>query len=953
MMAIAFLVAITSIGVPLGEVSQPYLTLDPGGHTAQVARVLFTPDDRQVFTVSLDKSIRVWDVKSGRMRRVFRPPIGDGYEGSFYAAALSGDGQLLAVAGYNKPGGELGHIYLIAVAENRIERTLVGHTHDVVSLAFSPDGKLLASGSRDNTAILWDVSTGAQRLVLRGHDAHVWGLAFSPDSLWLATGSHDRTARIWNVTTGQPVLVLNGHADKVNSVAWSPDGRTIATGAFDQRINLWNPDGTLRQTYQPMGNVVTTVAFSSDSRRLLVTLGGVASDVKESHILDVVASRWLTRFAEHARSVITGSLSMDGTLAATADWDGVVHLWRTDTGARTRSLVPDTRIPWSAGWGPDSRTIAWGLTDRNKTIAAGNPLERTFRPEDLSFGEAPGADATVARLIRGTQRLFANDEATNVSVLNNNVVQAVLRLPPEDTEDTIRCCTLLPGDRVVLGTDFKLHVYDSNTGRVIRTLRGHTAPVYAIAPSPDGRYLLSASSDLTLRVWDCDRDLPLLSLFFAGSEWIAWTPEGYYAASLGGEQLMGWHVNNGPDRMATYYPASQFRKTLYRPDVIKRLLAAGSTARALADADRQNGRPTNLTEVGKVLPPRVKLLAPAQARLRQTQGMVEVRAAANPAAGRAVTSMQLLIGGRPHPEARTLFRDNVPADVAVSWNVNLPPGAHRLSVKAKSAVSDSVSDEAEVIVAGTNSDGANVTPDLFLLAVGINAYREQPLNAATPDARSIAESFRRHSRSLFKRIDVKLVLDDNATRRDIREAFRWLRAQVKPGDVAVVFYAGHGVALDQFYLVPVDVNLHNLRGTGIPSDELRDQLQLPCDTLLLLDACYSGSYDPAKKRALPEATDRAVRELVYDEGMVVMSGANKEQEAGEEQSKQHGYFTRALIEGLAGKAKADESGMIDIASLWAFVAPLVPKLALDDGADEQTPTLSPASRLRSFALSKP
>ena len=84
-----------------------------------------------------------------------------------------------------------------------------------------------------------------------------------------------------------------------------------------------------------------------------------------------------------------------------------------------------------------------------------------------------------------------------------------------------------------------------------------------------------------------------------------------------------------------------------------------------------------------------------------------------------------------------------------------------------------------------------------------------------------------------------------------------------------------------------------------------------------------------------------------------MCGANKEQEAGEEQSKQHGYFTRALIEGLAGKAKPDEDGMIDIAALWAFVEPLVPKLALDDGADEQTPTLSPPSRVRSFALSKP
>ena len=104
-----------------GEANPPYLTSDPGGHTAQVARVLFTPDGRQVLTISLDKSIRVWDVKTGRTLRVLRPPIAEGYEGSLYAAALSGDGRLLAVAGYNKPGSASGHIYLIELAETALE----------------------------------------------------------------------------------------------------------------------------------------------------------------------------------------------------------------------------------------------------------------------------------------------------------------------------------------------------------------------------------------------------------------------------------------------------------------------------------------------------------------------------------------------------------------------------------------------------------------------------------------------------------------------------------------------------------------------------------------------------------------------------------------------------------------------------------------------------------------
>ena len=276
-MAIALLLALSSVLAQPAEANRPFLTLDPGGHTAQVARVLFTPDSRRVLTVSLDKSIRVWDVKTGRTLRVLRPPIDDGYEGSLYTAAISGDGRLLAVAGYNKPGRAWGRIHLIDLAENRLVRTLVGHTHDIISLAFSPNGKWLASGSRDNTAILWDVSTGAYRQVLRGYNGHVWGLAFSPDNLRLATASHDGTARIWEVETGRELFALNGHTDKVNCVAWSPDGRTIATGGFDQRAVLYNQDGSIRQTYQPTGNVVTSLTFAGDSRRLLMTLGGQVS----------------------------------------------------------------------------------------------------------------------------------------------------------------------------------------------------------------------------------------------------------------------------------------------------------------------------------------------------------------------------------------------------------------------------------------------------------------------------------------------------------------------------------------------------------------------------------------------------------------------------------------------------------------------------------------------------
>jgi WD40 repeat protein len=941
----------TAADTPASEAApalKPVLVLDTGGHTGVIRRVLITPDGKQVLSVSVDKTVRIWDAATGQLVRVLRPPIGKGPAGELRAGALSPDGAILAVAGWGVLDGtqRRSDIYLIGLADGKV-RLLRGHGLAIDIVAFSPDGKLLASGGFENSVRVWDVAAGTCPQELKGHESTVTALAFSPDSTRLASGSWDQTVRLWTVKTGTQDAVLKGHPHTVMAVAWRRDGKAVYSGGFnDPHVHVWDvasgKDSPINAGIKNGGILDLAVADDRDvlftwrwrRQRQHFTFG-------VSHLDPVTGEHrrgWLQQEGSSG-TLLSTALSPDGRWAATSAGEDLhTYLWKTADGSVVQRLGGPGQPVFSVGWSADGAAIAWGVPRFNGDHKP--PLKTALDLRELTLRTKFDRDA-----FRGRQKTLGGltvSEASNSRLL---IKEGDKLLTPLDLQLIYRSYTLLGGDRLAVGVKRTVQIFEARTGQLLLHLDPHGGPVPCLAPSPDGRYLLAGSEDQTVSVYVPDRAAPLLSVFAVGADWIAWTPEGYYAASPGGEKLMGWHVNHGLDALGSFHPASHFRASLYRPDVIRRLLTEGSLEKALAAADQaRGGTRSAATEVADVLPPEVTLQAPGLKGAKVSEPALKLVARAQGKGKHPVTAMQLLLDGRPYEGSGGLRKVTAEPGQAQEeeWTVQLTPGSHTLRVLARSAASMGLSNDLEVTY-----DAPVPRPSLFVLAIGINQYQArdlQPLRFAVNDAAGLEQTFQERSRPLFDRIQARVLPEAEATRDGVLRGLKWLQeADMKANDLAVVFYAGHGGKDEKgnFYLMPRDADKGRLAETAVSADELKRHLAaLRGRVLLLLDACHSGAIGPVINDLARDLADE-------DTGVVVMCASLGSEEAGEADG--HGYFCKALIDGLAGKAaKNPRDGCVYLHHLEQYVIDTVQQLS----EDRQHPTTAKPA-IRPLPLSQP
>ncbi len=592
-------VVLTAGGLPavrVWEVDTGRELLALEGHEAAVLTVDYSPDGQHVVTGSLDRTARVWDAVTGKEVAVFRGH-GCGIHAAFFSpdsrrVLTLGDGQrwvLMAGGNGNRRVGEkladpraepAGFVWEAAtgnaVAPLKWPNPDYGFC---VTAQFSPDGKRVVTAGnwgdghvdgrnpdRQNDPNIWDAATGALLHTLRepsqnwSGSSHVVSAAFGPGGRHVVTThNYGRAARLWDAATGAEITTgFVGHEDTVRAAAFSSDGRFLATGSADGTARLWDlaalqPAAPHRQRWLAGGFLQAAVAFSPDGRRLAMPEPWQGRG--RVHIWDLEKGQELICKGDLRTMVASVAFSPDGRWLVAAAMDRCAHLWDAGTGERAATLQGHEGGVYDARFSPDGRRVVTTSDDDTVRVweVPGGRQTLVLRKEGAALRSA-SFSPDGRRLLTGTEGLqkrnsmgnqgWTWDAETGKEQAAFGSPQSLSRVPLAWSPDGRRVLAPVP-PAGGLGNG-KAHplicLCDAATGREVCRMTGHAGPIICAVFSPDGRQILTGSSDRTARVWDAESGA-LLAVLGGHDESltaVSFSPDGRRAVTVCNQAVRLW-----------------------------------------------------------------------------------------------------------------------------------------------------------------------------------------------------------------------------------------------------------------------------------------------------------------------------------------------------------------------------------------------------------------------------
>lgn len=829
--------------LPFGEFNHGGVRYDD---REEVSAVAFSPDGARIYAGGGPGFIASWSALTGSLLEVWvaRDAKGEQLLSGPVAFSVAADGRVAAAFDWGSWGKEL---YLFAPSGS-VQRRFASD-NGFASVAFSPDGRLLLAGSyRAGTSsimdgaeqsLLWDASTGKELLRLHSEGAGVRAVAFRADGASFVTAGKD--ARIWETSTGRRLVLLAGRVPALRDLVTTSQG-TIWVAQAGGTLQAWELTG-LRRTLSLAVPGHELVAASPDGKRLLVAPNGSfrSSDgAAPPMIVDASTGVTLHRLEGLGSAVRAIAWAPSGDRVAATDHDNRVVFWAPSTGKELARQDLGQQLDLLT-FSPDGRRLAGvhrnGLLLLSATgeappvLVKGYFTAACFSPDGKLLATAEGDSVSEAP---SDITLRAPDTGKALRTLRGHQTRVVsLAFSADGTKLASGSGALMFDERD------NLRLWDVRTGAQLRALPGHDAEVTRVAFAPSG-HLVSGSFDGLVRVWEPSK-WRSASLVAAGAEWIVSDEEGRFDASPGGGSLVA--MVHG----ARLYTADQFAPYLNRPDLLLSGLGLGTPellAHLKAQSDRRL-RKLGITASAAGAPPVAKLLAVSQEG-REAKLGIELTAGAAPLRSWAVYVNGVpLFGATGKPTTGTSAR--------IVETILLSPGESQVEVSCTD-----VRGVESLRVLRSFSAPEGRAPTLWFLGFGVSRYQDEGLTSlkyAHQDAKDLAALFLSMKGKGFADVRVRTLLDEEVTPQAIREA-RSFAAAGHPDDVFVLFIAGHGLhATDRdatYYFLPHATKLADLAGTAAPFELIEELLQgvPPRRKLFLMDTCESGESEAGAEQAL-------------------------------------------------------------------------------------------------------
>jgi WD40 repeat protein len=918
---VAALIFAELVGSPIGArtdapPTKPILRLNTTAHTAPIHGIATDRENRFAVTASEDKTARVWSLPDGRLLSVLRVPIDYSDMGKLYAVAMTQDGATVAVGGFTGISRAEKSIYLFDRASGAMRRRLSGLPNTANHLAYSADGRLLAAALGGPNGIrVYDAGNEYQLLPSdKNYGDSAYYVDFDKQGR-LVTTSFDGFIRLYGASHYDvPTAKVKGRGGNRPALAvFSPDGQRVAVVGLDDGAVLDVLSGKdlafvqAANTSDAAGPNMQSTAWSIDGRYLFA--GDVANRAMVRRWENAGSGQHIDIETANDRVMELLPLNDGGTLLATADPAfGII-----DSQGRAKILQGPGQFLFR------DRLGSLRVSREGKTVEQGTDFPQhlvRFMLAERRLDIDPSADSTLTAPVTEARDLKVTGWKDDYHPALNGRPIAL-----DDREKPLSLALMPGNDGFVLGTEWSVRRFDRDGQLVWR--KPVPGVTWGVNVTPDGRLVVSAFGDGTIRWWRADNGRELLALFVHPDlkRWIAWTPQGYFDASVGADELIGWHVNHGFDKTPDFFPVSRFRDRFYRQDVIAKVLDTLDVDEAVRQADEVAERMTaKAAPITQTLPPVVQIAEPAQG-VAFTATELKVTYSARASADDPVTRVQAQIDGRKTAGLERVLSAAGDTRIGII-TIELPRRDATVSVIAYNKHGASEPASVQTIWAG---HGIEPKPKLYILAIGVSNYQDQSLNLHYPtkDAEDFVRTMSDHAAGLYEGVIARPPPADGKWTIDaVLDGLDWIRKEPTNKDVAIVFISGHGtVTPDQIYrFLPYDYDRDRIERTTVRSADFQDFLsKIGGKVLVFLDTCYSGDVLRGGK-APPASQDKFANELAAAEnGAVVFTSSSGNQLSWEDPTWGNGAFTKALVEGLGGKADRANIGVVRVLALADYV----------------------------------